>query len=304
MKIIDHTPFRAENGEISLPNRIQASLKFGMSWYDTVMAQDEVQELLKRHLPNSFTLLRQITLPETGLQVPMILVGPPGVFVIMVTSLRGLFRAKGEEWGSINGNRFVPAKENLLKLSARYAKVVQTYLGKQGFEGMLNAEPILMGANPGLQIESVRPIVRIVLVDAIEHFARSLTQARALLNGDAVEQVILRLQKPRPKEAPVSAQPAAEKQEVDYNSPTYSGTPVTDDDLSAAFQFSDAEPEPQTPAQPAREAAQAGKPEKRKKKKGGFKLTAKQGAILLGEIFLLICILVGFIIYALISAAG
>lgn len=308
MKTIDLTPFRAENGEISFANRAQASLKLGMGWYDTVMATDRVQESLGKHLGNSFTLIRDLVLPEIGAKIPVILVGPAGVFVANVTTLRGLYRAKGDEWGAISGNKLNPAPVNLLSLTAKMAKAVQVYLNRQGFEGMLTVEPLILGADPGLQVESVRPIVRIVLVDALERFSISLTQARAVLNAEAVHLIVQRLQKPRTKEeaAPPPPPPVEERAEVDYSQPAYSSEPVSTDDLSAAFQFVEETPETAAPAEAATSAgakngSKAGAKPARKKKSGLMNLSTKQWAIIGAEIFFLVCVLIGFIVYMLVS---
>jgi hypothetical protein len=60
-------------------------------------------------------------------------------------------------------------------------------------------EPVLIAASPGVHIDSVRPVVRIVLSDAVKQFAASLLQARPILRSEAIYEVVDHLLKPRPK---------------------------------------------------------------------------------------------------------
>ncbi len=76
MKHIDKTPYRSETGEISIINRVQGMLKYGMTWYDRVKAQDTIAEILGRQLGGQFVLFQHITLPETEIDLPLILLGP------------------------------------------------------------------------------------------------------------------------------------------------------------------------------------------------------------------------------------
>ncbi len=58
-------------------------------------------------------------------------------------------------------------------------------------------EPVLLAADPGLHIESVRPAVRPVMSDAIDRFAASLLTARPVYNTAEVNEFVERIQNPR-----------------------------------------------------------------------------------------------------------
>ncbi|MGZ6316299.1 MAG: hypothetical protein ACXWNQ_03490, partial [Anaerolineales bacterium] len=62
-------------------------------------------------------------------------------------------------------------------------------------------EPVLMSANPAMNVDSLRPMVRVVLSDAIRQFAGSLLQARAVLRPELVYDIADRIVTPRPKGA-------------------------------------------------------------------------------------------------------
>lgn len=196
MKLIDLTPFQDETG-ISLVNRLQGTLKYGFAWYGNMQAQMKVVASLNRALENRYTLIRNAELGTSGIVLPLILIGPSGIYVIEVTALSGSYQARGDDWGTLSNGRFQPAQTNLIRLTARYAKVLQAFFEKQGATLPAPVEPILLAANPGLHVESVRPNIRVVLSDAIERFAAGLTSARPLMNAQIVNEFVERIQKPR-----------------------------------------------------------------------------------------------------------
>ena len=64
-----------------------------------------------------------------------------------------------------------------------------------------------MASSPALHIDTLRPMVRIVLSDAIRQFAASLMQARPVLRPELVFDVTERILTPRPKAAPAEPGP-------------------------------------------------------------------------------------------------
>src|SRR5450759_4626018 len=134
MKIIDQTPFfNNETGEISFLDRGKAMLKYGASWFKEVEAQKQVLTVLDNVLDRNYTLLRNVSPPGLETSFHFILVGPAGVFVMYVTPLTGIFRAKGDQWGTISGNAFKNEKPNLMTRTERMARAVQVFLRRQGY---------------------------------------------------------------------------------------------------------------------------------------------------------------------------
>lgn len=205
MKVIDKTPFLSDKGEISLFDRVKGTLRYGFNWYPELKAQQAVISRLEKHLEKHYILIRNHTLGNTGVVVPMVLVGPTGVYVLYVTHLRGVYRAKGDSWGPVGDNRFQPARINLLSHVARLARAVQVFLQKQGYEGLGIVEPVLLAADPGMHIESIRPIARIVMSDALERFAISVSQANPVISPETIRDLVDHILNPRP---PKPAQPA------------------------------------------------------------------------------------------------
>jgi len=206
MKIADRTPFRNENGQVDLYGRIQGTIKFGLSWFARIEAQETVIAVLDKVLGSEYILLRNITLPDTEIELPMVLIGPPGVFLINVIHERGVYRARDDEWGTISGDKFVPASINQVQRTVKLSRVLQIYLDRAGYKDDLIVDPILLAADPGMHIDSVRPAARIVLSDALERFAISMNQARPIfLTGKIVEIAQTIINGPRKSSNPASS---------------------------------------------------------------------------------------------------
>lgn len=166
-------PFQA--GNLPITDRIRAMLKHGMSWTADMKSQDTVARYLLRTLDNSYTLLRNVNLPDPDVTVPLILVGPPGLTVIYPSPARGIFRTQGNSWSLMNqrSGSFQASKPNLVMRTALVAQAVQTFLRENGFDDMA-LDGVLAFTNPGTHVDAVRPIVRIVLIDGLERFATQL----------------------------------------------------------------------------------------------------------------------------------
>ena len=78
MKVIDKTPLQNEKGEISGLQRLRGTLEFGLNWYPELEAQKAVIAQLDRVLEKGFTLIRNVTLANSQIVEPLILIGPPG----------------------------------------------------------------------------------------------------------------------------------------------------------------------------------------------------------------------------------
>jgi hypothetical protein len=296
MKIIDKTPYLNKKGAIGPLERIQGTFALGTNWYADMKGQEEVIAALSKYLDSKFVLLRNPILPGSqDVRLPLVLAGPPGVFLLNVTNMRGMFRAKGEEWGTITGDHFKPLRPNLQTLTARYSQGLQMFLEKQGVMNMLTAEAVLLATNPGMHVDTVRPLVRVVMMDALERFAVSIRDARALQSGEDAQLIIDRILEPKviKKEAPAPVVPAEQRQ-----TPMYDPNERFKEDASApvaesggeAIDFSQAEAAPV----PIKPAAASARPAKKKpaKPQGNINVTNKQMAIIAGVFaFLVICLI-------------
>lgn len=239
MKVIDKTPLQSEKGEIGILQRVQGTLKYGFSWYSELEAQKTIVAQLDRALEKGFVLIRNLTLPGSEIVEPLILIGPPGVSIIYVTQLSGFYEAKGDQWNTVNNGRSQPAPINLIGRVARLARAMQVYLQRQGVELPAPVEPVLIAANPGLHVDSMRPAVRVVMSDAVKQFAASLLQARPLLRPEFVYDLSDRIVEPRPKSAQPAAAPVAPPSASPAQPAGSAGEPASPSRAQAIFHASE-----------------------------------------------------------------
>jgi hypothetical protein len=198
MKIIDKTPLLNEKGELGMVQRAQGILKFGFNWPTELEAQKAIITFFDRQLEKGYTLVRNMTLGASGIVVPIILLGPTGIHVIHVTYLRGRYEARGNTWNEESGDSYKPAEVNLIGHTSRMARAVKAFIERQGVKIPVPIEPVLISGNPGLHIESVKPAIRVVMIDGIKSFVSGLAAAPHVLRAEAVHEFTERIINPRP----------------------------------------------------------------------------------------------------------
>ena len=85
--------------------------------------------------------------------------------------------------------RFKITRPNLLQRSQLMAKAVDTYLAARNFD-LAAAEPALVFTDPGIHVDTVRPIVRVVQADALDRFGAGLAQSPAFLEKETVQRIV------------------------------------------------------------------------------------------------------------------
>lgn len=199
MRIIDKTSSQDERGNISLIARIQGTLKYGLSWYSELEAQKSVIPLLDRLLEKHFVLIRNFNLPESDIIIPIILIGSGSLTVMLTTPVKGQFEAKGSEWNTVSNGTSTPAPKNLINILSKLSRVFQRYLEINKINIPMPVEAVLLSTNPGANIDSVRPEVRVVRSDAVKQFASLLNQAKPLLRADQINAIADLILEPKPK---------------------------------------------------------------------------------------------------------
>lgn len=179
MIVRDFSPIPYQGGKLSIAERTQAMLKFGSSWPAEMKSQETIIRYLLRSLDNSFTMLRNVPLPGSDIIVPLILVGPPGITSIYNSPAKGVFRTQGSSWTIMGGRgSFQPSKPNLVMRTTLMTGAVDTYFSENGYPD-IPVDGVLAFTDPGTHVDSIRPEVRVVLVDALERFAAQLANAPA-----------------------------------------------------------------------------------------------------------------------------
>ncbi len=198
MKIYDKTPLQNANGQIDFLARVRGTLKYGFTWYPDMEAQKLVIAKLDRLLERGYVLIRNFTLPNSEIIIPIILIGPGGVQVVNVTDVKGFFEAKGSEWNTVTSGRSQPASVNLISRTLRLSRAFQVFLQRYKLDLPSAVEPVLIAANPGAHLEAMRPAVRVVKSDAINAFAATILQSSPVLRIDFIHDLADHIVNPRP----------------------------------------------------------------------------------------------------------
>ncbi len=283
MKIIDKTPLVDEDGSINFFNKIKGTLLYGFSWLPDLLAQQKVIDILAKGLGKKFVLIRNHTLPNSKIIVPIILIGTPGVQVIFVTHLQGSYKAKNDAWGVVSGGKFKESAINLLKRTAQLGKAVDIYIKRKEFVLPNGVEPVLLSVNPALHITSVRPIVRIVLSDAVDRFASSLVQDPPVMTLEVVHKMAEELINPKPPKVKESKPSPQEKKKV-HKAP---------EENMGEIDFAFDESVPEVISSKPRHIA---RPLAKKAKQDYFGMTGKQLAVIGVMVLVLVCLLIFFIL--------
>jgi hypothetical protein len=231
--------------------------------------------------------------------IPIILIGPGGVWVVYVTPVKGNFEAKGDQWNTVNNDgKALPANINYIGRVAQLATVFQKYLKIQKVEMPNPVEAVLIAADPGAQIESVRPIARVVRSDAIKQFAGSLVQARPVWRADFVHELADRILDITPPEElkPVTPLPAGQ-QTISRASALTEAAEQGNAFNTNEFGFAFEESADQTASQNAREGnLSSSQPQSKPApaKKNLFGLGDTQIILLVGMFIVECCIVFGF----------
>lgn len=212
MNVVERSKYRDEDDTISFMNRVNATLEHGLNWYGIMQSQEVVTRRLGRVLGDQHHLLRNISIPgiEEGMPL-MVLVNPQGVRLLMTYSIRGVFRAKDDDWLRFESRtrKFKRSKQNLQTDGVSLLKRLQQLLEIQGHENF-ESEVVLIFTHPRTLIDSARPITRVVSADAIEYFAANLEQSDISINPDRVNTIVDALLYPQIPDPELAAELLAE----------------------------------------------------------------------------------------------
>lgn len=305
MKIIDKTPLQDANGGISFSARVQGTLKYGFNWYAEMEAQKVVIAQLDRSLEKGFVLIRNFTLPNIEVVIPLILIGPGGISVIYATPIKGLFEAKGDQWSTVINGRPQPASSNLLDVVAKRARALQRYLQEHKINLPNPVEPVLITTDPGAHIDSIRPAVRVVMSDGIKNFANSVLQAAPIWRSEMIYDLAERVTDPRlheePKTVPPQPAPALDAQPASRAKAIFNASesvkPFDNNEFGFAFEEGDSASESQRAPQNIHEpnpSRQLSSPKPAPSKGKILGMSIAQVALLAVMLIIQCCILIGF----------
>ena len=214
MKRIECSPFRDDQGQISLEQRVRGTFQYGLSWYGEMQAIDTAARKLEKVLGKEHTSLTSVTLPGTDITIPLLVLSPQGVRAFLPTPVQGVFRAKGDEWLKFGGGtsrRFTEAKPNLQWKVLEMAQSVLDYLRQKGY-ALPEVEAILVFTNPRTHVETSNTPARIVLADAIDRFAANMLQFQPIMDQGDIHDLVQAITNPVDAQAEAEPEPEAPPQ--------------------------------------------------------------------------------------------
>ena len=311
MKIIDKTPLLDEKGELGFSQRIQGMFQFGFNWPNELQTQKAIITFFDRQLEKGYTLIRNMPLGQSGIVVPMILLGPAGIYVIQIANLRGRYEVRGDTWNVEAGEKYKPAPVNLVQQTIRMANAVRTFIERQGVKLAANPEPVLIAGDPGLHISSVRPAIKVLMIDGIKSFVAGLAIGKAVLSPEQVFDYTERIINPRsPKKDDLAASSAVitaprneweqaphQPQEVSRARAIFDAAEEAKPFNPADFEFEMTDEEPYADIPPVNlnqaDSTQPA-PESVKRSNKILGMTSMQLAVIAGLALALLCILAAF----------
>lgn len=190
MKILDYSPIPYNDGNLSMQDRMKGIANMGITWVPEMKSQELVITNLNRVLDFHFTILRNIPLPGNNNKIPLVLLGSHGITVLNNNIQKGMFRAEADNW-EVMDNRlrdFKATKPNLITRTKEMASAFQHFLNEMGFEKEVDG--VLIFTDPGTHVNSNRPGVRIILMDAIEKFGVSLLKKPQQMTNEEIRQLV------------------------------------------------------------------------------------------------------------------
>ncbi len=218
MNIYDSSPFRDEEGKISLLQHLYGVLEYGFAWRTRIQAADAAVKRLQRTLGNEFRLFRDFSIPGIDARhCIMILLGPQGILALMASPLKGIYRAKGTEWMSFDhrARKFKKSRPNYQEIILNVSSTLKKALESQGLS-LIEVESVLIFTNPRTLIDTARPRVRIVPADAVDYFAANLQQLPEMLDKEDISyltDILTRITAPEPAEKTDQITPQTESEE-------------------------------------------------------------------------------------------
>lgn len=193
MKVIDQSPVREDNRFI---DRIKAYLtgisKYGWGWTADIKAEETIIASLQQYIDNSYIMIRNLLLEGIDSPIPLVLVGPSGIYVLLASGVKGVFRARNEIWMEMNrkSRKYTPVRKNLISRAQLMTRVVDYYLTQHQCPHPPIQTAMLFGA-AGAHVDSTRSAVRVVLKDGMESLASSVMQGDVVLkNREDVQEVV------------------------------------------------------------------------------------------------------------------
>jgi hypothetical protein len=171
--------------------RMMDSVTSDPEWIREMDAQEMVVRMLQRALDNRYLLIRNGQLKGVKTPIMLLLIGPTGVSVPYVSSVKGNYQASSESWEKFNDftKNYRPERNNLITKVIEINEVVDDYLKTRGFPNLIN-EPVLIFTDPGMHVILNHPVIRIIMLDALDRFVANLANQPQIMRWKESQRLI------------------------------------------------------------------------------------------------------------------
>ncbi len=169
-------------------------------------AEQAIIDHFHRSLDNRYVMFHNLQVGSPGVPFPPILIGPPGLFLINISHEKGFFRATEDFWWEMDkrNRSFNPARNNLIKQTKDHAQKLGMLMDVHG-KAHPEITPILIFANPGVHVESVKPSIRIVMMDGVDNLIANLFKGGEMLRYNEINYLSDALEKMANPDKPIPA---------------------------------------------------------------------------------------------------
>jgi hypothetical protein len=132
---------------VSIPDRITQRLDKQIEEHRLGQeGEDNVVQMIVQVLDGNWHLFRNMALPGRNKgDLDVILVGPPGVWVLEVKNFRGKYRNKGDDWQFQKGGKWKPTSKSPSKQAFNNAMRLSNFLSSNGLKVFVN--PVVVWAS-------------------------------------------------------------------------------------------------------------------------------------------------------------
>lgn len=145
-------------------------------------AERRIVEIAQQTLDSDWTLFRNVALPtqrKRKADIDIVLVGPPGIWVLEVKCLNGEYRNTGEQWEYRAGNTWkVMEKRNPTRQARNNAVHLAGFLRADGIRQWV--EPAVVWANPDATPAVQNPMVAVWPYERLADELGNLQRGRKL----------------------------------------------------------------------------------------------------------------------------
>jgi hypothetical protein len=167
----------------SIPDRISKSLDRQVEEHRLGQeGEDNVVQLIVQALDGNWHLFRNLTIPgRNKADLDIVLVGPPGLWVLEVKNYNGIYRNIGESWEYLKKKKWKKANKNPSRQAKSNSLRLMNFIKADSLKVYVN--PVVVWANTMSRLEVENPSV------AIWQYSRLADELGNIWQGEKLSQV-------------------------------------------------------------------------------------------------------------------